>query len=334
MFSLFFALTHSLEEPEGLISLNRNLFRRYVETREPYQPWIVAFTRNGSKKCAKCVPILEQVAARCYGYMFVGQVDQDREPLLAHDYDVSRNWTAFLFYKDGYVKITSPCDAHQYYRLLVDHLPNDVLDADPTWLESSQKKASVILFTSRFNIPHMWRAIGGYFRDRGLRVGLVTEPEFFVKFGVSASPTVLYLNKSGSYRVRNVPDYKALRNYLVALTKNRPPPVKPTIQRFFLASQFAEQCTGNRICVFHASQSIDPRFAVKETRFTDERLRFFSGSSDLPYPFMKENEVWIFKGDRTGLNPVTDFQDLDDMIKFTLRGTLKWTPMAEYHQEL
>lgn len=45
---------------------------------------------------------------------------------------------------------------------------------------------------------------------------------------------------------------------------------------------------------------------------------------------MKEDELWIFKGDGTGLNPVTDIQDLDDMIKFTLRGSIKWTPMSEY----
>jgi hypothetical protein len=266
--------------------------------------------------------------------MFVGQVDQDKEVLLAHDYDVTRNWTAFLFHKDGCAKITAPCDAHRYYRWLVEHLPDDVLEADLTWIESSQKKPSVILFTSRFKVPHMWRAIAGYFKDRNLRVGLVTEQELFNKFGVTSSPTVLYLNKSGQYRVHNVPDYKALRNYIVALTRNKPPPVKATIQRFFLASQFAEECVGNRICVFHASQSIDPRFALKETRFTDERLRFFSGAADLPYSFMRENEVWIFKGDRTGLNPVRDFQDVDDMIKFTLRGALKWTSMAEYHQEL
>jgi hypothetical protein len=106
------------------------------------------------------------------------------------------------------------------------------------------------------------------------------------------------------------------------------------VQRFFLASQFDAECVAGRICVFHAAQSVDPRFSLREGRFADERLRFFSGSAPLPYPFMRENDVWLFRGDRTGLNPVHDFQDLDDVIKFTLRGSLKWTPMSEYHTEL
>jgi hypothetical protein len=334
MVVLFLWLTSCLEEPEGLITLNSVLFRRYVENREPYQPWLVAFTRNGSKKCAACIPVLEQVAAKCYGYMFVGKIDQDKELLLAHDYKVKRNWTIFLFNESGHVQFTSPCNSQQYYRLLVDNLPNDVLDADPSWIKSSAKRPSAILFTSRFRVPHMWRAVAGYFKDRGLRVGLCTEPEYFEKFGVKSVPTVLYLNRSGQYPVRNVPDYKALRNTLNQYRRNKRPLEKPVIQRFFLASQFKDECIGNRICVFDTSQSIDSRFALKETRFPDERLRFFSGSTDLPYPFMKADELWIFSGDGSGLNPVSDIQELDYIIKFTLKGSIKWTPFSDYLSDL
>jgi hypothetical protein len=266
--------------------------------------------------------------------MFVGKIDQDKDLLLAHDYDVKRNWTIFLFSRTGHVRLTEPCDAQHYYRLLVDNLPNDVLDADPSWVASSTKRPSAILFTSRFRVPHMWRAVGGYFKDRGLRIGLCTEHDYFEKFGVTAVPTILYLNKSGQYRVQNVPDYKALRSSLNQYRRNKPPLEKPVIQRFFLASQFRDECVGNRICVFHTSQSIDSRFALKETRFPDERLRFFSGSADLPYPFMKADELWIFSGDGTGINPVADIQDLDDMIKFTLKGSIKWTPLSDYFNDL
>jgi hypothetical protein len=330
LFQLFLALLSAIEEPEGLVTMNRVFFRRYVEAREPYQPWLVAFTRNGSKKCRYCIPLLEQVAARSYGYLFVGKVDQDLEPLLAQDYGVERNWTIFLFNKDGHVKLTGLCDAQKYYRLLLDNLPNEVLDADPTWLQSSKTKPSAILFTSRFRIPPMWRAIAGYFKDKGLRVGLCTEQEYFDKFHVRTSPTVLYLNKSGEYPVENAQDYKTLRSYLNAVRRNKIPPVKPTVQRFFLASQFQDECKPGNICVFHASQSMDPRFALRETRFADPRLRFFSGLSDLPFKFVKEGEIWLFSGDRTGVTPVRDIQDLDDVIKFTLRGALRWTPIAEY----
>ena len=334
MFSLFLARCFALEEPEGLISLNGALFRRYVQSRESYQPWLVAFTRNESEECEKCIPMLEQVASKCYGYMFVGTIDQDKEPLLTRDYKVKKNWTVFLFGKDGHKQVDFACDAQKYYRLLVDNLPNDVLDADASWVESSKKKPSAVLFTSRFRIPHMWRAIGGYFKNKGLTIGLCTEQEYFSKFNVTKTPTVLYMNKTGSYPVANVQDYKTLRSYLNHMRRNKIPPVKPTIERFFLARQFRDECKGDTICVFHTAQSIDPRFALRETRFADERLRFFSGSTDLPYKFMKQNEIWIFKGDGTGLNPVVDIQDLDDMIKFTLRGNIKWSPMSEYLDEL
>ena len=48
---------------------------------------------------------------------------------------------------------------------------------------------------------------------------------------------------------------------------------------------------------------------------------------------MKEDELWIIKGDKTGINPVTDFQDLDEMISYHLKGTIKWTPLSEYMKE-
>lgn len=328
IFLLLFEIV-SLEEPEGLISMDRVLFRRYVEARNPIQPWLVAFIRNGSKKCSRCVPYLEQVASRSYGYMFVGTVDQDKEPLLVKDYGVKKNWTLFLFDKNGHHQITFPCDPQRYYRLLVDSLPNEVLDVDPTWLKTSKKKPSAILFTSQFKVPHMWRAISGYFKGI-LRIGLCTENDYFEKFQITRTPTVLYLNSSGQYQVRNVQDYKTMRSYLELMRKNKPLPIKPVIQRFFLSSDFNEKCVDGTICVFHASKSIDTRFQLKETRFSDEKLRFFSGVNDLPYKFMKENDLWIFNGDRSGLIPVTDFQDLDEMIKFVLKGSIKWTPMSEY----
>ncbi|OHT13404.1 hypothetical protein TRFO_16362 [Tritrichomonas foetus] len=333
MFFLYLTfLSQSLEEPEGLVTLNRVLFRRYVETRDPSQPWLVAFVRNGSKKCAKCIPYLEQVAERSYGYMFVGIVDQDKEPVLTLDYNVQKNWTIFLFNKDGHTQIPYPCDPQKYYRLLVDNLPNYVLDADPSWIESSKKKPSAILFSSRFKVPHMWRAISGYFKDI-LRIGLCTESEFFDKFEITRTPAVLYINSSGKYLVQNVQDYKTLRNQLNLMRRNKLLEVKPNIQRFFLSSQFKDECKGDTICVFHSSRSIDQRFVLKETRFNDARLRFFSGFTDLPYKFMKENELWIFSGDGTGVNPVNDIQDLDDMIKFHLRGNIKWTPLQEYTKD-
>jgi hypothetical protein len=329
-FLLFVGAIISLEEPEGLVTLNHVLFRRYVEARDPIQPWLVAFTRNGSKKCAKCIPVLEQVAARSEGYIFVGIVDQDREVFLTQDYGVEKNWTIFLFNKDGYHKLLFPCDYQKYYRLLLDNLPDAVLEADASWIESAERKPSAILFTSRFKVPNMWRAIAGFFQNRGLRIGLCTEQEMFQKFNVIRIPSVLYLNKSGSYPVQNVPDYKTLRKYLDAVRRNKVPPVPPKIQRLFLSSQFKQECKAGRICVFHVSQSLDPRFAMKETRFSDERLRFFSGTTDVPYEFMKQGELWIFDGNGTGLNPVTDIQELDDMIKFTVKGTIKWSPFGEY----
>ena len=330
---LFIKYVKCLQEPEGVVQMNRVLFRRYVETRESYQPWLVAFTRNGSKKCSRCEPLLDEVASRCYGYMFVGKVDQDKEPLLAYDYDVQRNWTIFLFNKDGHTKITFPCDSQKYYKLLVDNLPTDVLDADPSWLESSKKKPSAVLFTSRFRIPHMWRAIGGYFKSKGLRIGLCTEQDYIDKFNIKRLPTVLYMNSSGHYPVQNVQDYKTLRSYLTSVFHNKPPPVKPKIQRFFLTSQFKEECKSGLICVLHASRSIDPRFTLKEIRFSDERLRFFSGLTDLPFKFIKENEIYIFNGNDNSIVSVDDIHELDEMIKFVIRGNIKWAPLSEYQNE-
>ena len=334
-FFSFSLLINALEEPEGLISLNRVLFRRYVEARDSSQPWLVAFVRNGSKKCKKCIPYLEQVAEKSYGYMFVGIVDQDKEPILVHDYEVKKNWTVLLFNKAGYQQISIPCDPQKYYRMLVDSLPDNVLDADPSWVKSSKKKPSAILFTSRFKVPYMWRAISGYFKN-SLRIGLCTESDYFESFDVIHTPTIVYLNGSGMFPIHNaqiIQDYKTLRNYLDLFRHNKELPEKPQIQRFFLSEQFNEKCTGDTICVFHASRSIDPRFSLKETRFPDPRLRFFSGSSNLPYKFMKEDELWIIKGDKTGINPVTDFQDLDEMISYHLKGTIKWTPLSEYMKE-
>ena len=78
--------------------------------------------------------------------------------------------------------------------------------------------------------------------------------------------------------------------------------------------------------------SIDPRFTLREARFPDEKIRFFSGAIDLPYSFMKIDEIWIFNGDKTGAIPVDGIQDLDDELKFVLKGSLTWTPLSEFYE--
>ena len=64
------------------------------------------------------------------------------------------------------------------------------------------KRIGLFLFSSL--VDHLRRAIGGYFKEKGLRIGLCTEQEYFDKFNITRTPAVLYMNASGSYPVENV----------------------------------------------------------------------------------------------------------------------------------
>lgn len=323
MFSFLFCSVLCLEEPEGYIELNKVMFRRYVQARQPYQPWIVVFQKNNSKKIEKCAPILEELAEKSYGYFFFGKVDIKKEPLLAHDFGIKKKWQAVLFNKMGQILLDFPCDKTRYNKMLLESIPQEVQEADPSWLDSSKKKNSVVLFGKAFNVPTYWKAIGAYFKNKGLRVGLCTEPEYIAAFGAKPKgTTILYLNASGSYNIPYSTDYKRLRESIELAHANKPLPEKNTDERMFLSFKFKEKCKPGKICVFHVVKSIDPRYERKEIRFTDQRLIFFSGSNNLPYKFMEENSIWIFDGDGTKKYKVPSIQELDSAIKSALSGKL------------
>ena len=326
LFTLLISIA-SLEEPEGYIQLNRVLFRRYVQGRAKYQPWIVVFQNNLSKKVETCTPILEELAEKSYGYFFVGKVDVKKEPVLAHNFKIKKKWTAFLFNKDGQHMINIPCDKGKYTKMLLDSLPEAVQDADQSWITSSRKKKSVILFGKKFNVPTYWRAIGAYFEDKNLRVGVCTEQDEMEKFGVkSKGTTILYLNSSGAYNIPYTSDYKALRNVIELANANKPLPPKSNDERFFLSTKFNEKCTKGKICVYHAVRSIDPRFERKEIRFTDPRIVFFSGTMEIPFKFIKEDEIWIISGDKLSGYKVNGIQELDNAIHSVLDNKTELTP--------
>jgi hypothetical protein len=328
MLPLLFSCVLCLEEPEGYIELNRVMFRRYVQSRQPYQPWIVVFQNNISDKVNICTPIIEELAEKSYGYFFLGKVDVKKEPLLAHDFRIKSDWQAVLFNKDGHSFLNIPCDRTKYNRALLESIPQEVKEADPTWIESSKKKNSVILFGKAFNVPTYWKAIGAYFKKKGLRVGLCTEPEYITAFGVKRKgTTILYLNRSGSFKVPYTTDYKKLRDNIKTMNANKPLPKRIIEDRMFLSFKFKEKCTPGKICVFHAVRSIDPRFERKEIRFPDSRLIFFSGISDIPYSFIEENSIWILDGEGTKKYNVASIQELDSAIKSALSGKLAMKPI-------
>lgn len=312
-----------LEELEGVIELDSLSFWKYVQTREPYQPWLVGFIRNGSKKCEECLPVLNAVADRCGGFMYVGTIDQDKEPIIAFDHGVKKNWTAVLFNGDGYRVLDIPCEEEKYYHLLADSLPNTIQEARPEWLKTSKKKPSLVFVKHVFKPNSLMKAVGAHFSRRGVRVGLCTERESFMKFGVRDEAKIVYINRTDTYNIPVLEDYKTLRRVIGSYVGNEAPAALPVPGRVLPGKRFEEECVTGTVCVVHASRTRSRLFELRRERFGDSRVRLFSGMRGLP-EFMGEGELWVIGGGGSPSVKVIGFNELDSEVERALRGEGVW----------
>ena len=104
----------------SLLQMNPSLLRRHLSGEKPL---LVEFQGSWCLYCRRLAPAMERLAETYGEVVTMGQVDIDREPGLATQYQIEVIPT-FLLFRDGQVvdSLVSPEAGHGVAALLDEHL--------------------------------------------------------------------------------------------------------------------------------------------------------------------------------------------------------------------
>jgi hypothetical protein len=257
-----------------------------------------------------------------------GLIDTHRSPEVAKEYDVRTIPVFRIFHAQGDTEFVGKRKERDFINQAASFIPDLSQPVERSWVDSMLARPSAILFTDKPKTPPIWAGISAYFHGKSIRIGTCKDdPDMAKFFNVSKTPAIIFMNGTGRQAYKGKVAFKPLKSEIEAYFEKR---LKsgagpPGDGDFLTPSDFSAQCLGGRQnCVIYIAAKPHAVLQQMAKRYARHKMRWFVGLQDVPFPFMKAGQVWIYNPRRDGFLRVDDMDDLANVIDLMLDGTAKW----------
>ncbi|KAH0792474.1 Thioredoxin family protein [Histomonas meleagridis] len=330
MFILFSlaTLTISANENAGkIVTLTSSNWDKYIEQRDPDSVWLIMFSGEKCPACKITMPAFTKAASQADGMINFGVVISEKDPGLHMRFQIRVVPTFIIIHKGGRVDYTGKRTDRSFINAASKFIPDHSIPVTKDWVDD--ETYSAILFTDKEKTPPMWAAVSCSFHSK-IRIGITSDPEILELFNVEKTPTIIFTNKTHriTYTGRNT--FNAISQSVSDfIDGSYEEPIQFNID-FFLPEEYTEECENfNGYCIIHASAELDPKLRVAQEKYSSNRLKFFYGDEDLPFEFIKPNELYIIAPHKKEAMKVQSVNELKEAIMDVFDGNAKWTPIEE-----
>lgn len=302
-------------------------WNEYIEQRDPNSVWFVMVTSGSCPACQVQYPIFQEASIRSHGLIHFGEIRADQEHGIEMRLKIQYLPSYFIFYPNGERIYQGKRSARAMINECAQMIPDRTQPVQTNWLNSSLETA--ILFTNKNVTPPMWRALSCIFQGK-LRMGYTNDQNIYSVYDVHNLPEIQFINKSSRITYSGKFHYKSLKNALNSFLQGSFENPFQFNSDFFLPEEFwieNEHFTGYSILI--VSDILSPSIRRVKDQFSNNRLKFFYGTDNLPYSFMKPDQIWlIFQRKKMALQ-AQDAEQLKVFLTQIFDGTIVWKPISE-----
>lgn len=329
LLSLFFLSCTAFQKETGeVVMLTMENWDSLIDKRDPDSVWFVMFSGENCPACKVTEPIFRRAAIESDGMINFGLVKVEQETGLQLRMGITMLPTWMIIHKEGRTDYTGKRAERSMVNAAAKYIPDKSLTVEPVWAEDGQ--ASVILFTDKEKTPPIWSAISCAFKGR-IRVGISRDQSIMDTFKVEHTPAILFVNKTHQITYHGKNSFMHLRQTIEEfLEGDYEEPFEFNVD-YFLPDEYEDEC-GSLVgyCVIQTGRELDPRMRLAKDKFKSDRFKFFYGSDDLPFDWMKENETYIIaphkkQAIKVGAGP----NDLNIALSGVFDGSAKWVSFEE-----
>ena len=306
-------------------------FKKLIEKRLKNEIWIVMFHTDSNFQSKKLYPKFLNASIIAGGMFRFGVIDTKKQSLLARNFNLKRQPSYYVFYQDGQIEYDGSGEAEDIIEFASVYLVNNVLDVDESWLEV-KKTPAAILFTNKKNTPILWTGISHVFGNvnrnnkNKVNIGICMNESLFKKFQVKTAPQIVFINKTYKYFYDGKLQFADIERTLNEfLSKSLKVETDDAPDRIMPSVDFASECIGKlKICVLYTKQEEDPSYEEMFRVYNKMQFKWFKGNKEIPFDFIKENEIWIYNPKIEGFLQVDHITSMGPILQKVYNSDVEW----------
>jgi hypothetical protein len=249
-------------------------------------------------------------------------VRTDIDPGLSMRFQIRFLPTFTIIHRSGRIDYKGPRNDRAILNAAAKLIPDKSIPAEIDWANDGRE--SVILFTDKSVTPPIWAAIACAFQGK-VRVGITADPEIMDAFKVDKVPTILFVNKTQSFTYYGRNSFLCLKQTIEDFLSGQYEEPFQFNPDFFLPDEYDDEARNfSGFFIIQTSGELDPRVKTVKRKFKNNRLKFFYGDQDLPFPFMKLGRVYIIQPYKQQGIALDSPNDLAESLGAVFDGTAQW----------
>jgi thioredoxin-related protein len=264
-----------------------------------------------------------------------GLLDIERAQEVATEYGVLAIPQFRIFSSQGDIEYVGKRKEKNFLNHAASFIEDLSQQVEASWVDSMLARPSAVLFTDKPKTPPIWSGISTYFYGKSIRIGIARDPEILTLFNVSSTPTILFMNGTGSLQYEGKVEFNSLKAGIEKYFERRLQAETETPDSDFLSpATFSGRCLGGRSnCILYVAEKPGEVFERLAKRFAKRKMFWFVGAEDLPFQFMKKGGVWIYNPRKDGFLHVETVEKMDEVMDRVLDGGAKWIGRATLTEE-
>ena len=323
---VLFAFVLSLGKNK-VTELNYRAFRKNILNRTEEKTWIVLFYDENNKKQREVHNQFVKTASLALDILNFASVDAKKNVQLAEDCDIfEQNLPKIMvYYYKGKTEYVGNKRPDKMATNLLKFLPRVAKNANFSWkqdlIDGKTKRKCAILFANNESVPDFWNAVAGSFMKDDISIGYSNNQTLFDMFDIIEVPAIIFLNESGQYDYHGRTSFKSLKDAIQSFLYgkfqiNNDSPKQNEKEPYYFSDEFEKVCFSHRsYCVVHNSDNLDEQFEKIHDESSGKPFKWFYGSENWPFSFIKDNTIWIFNPRNKKVIHVKSMDDLRTKIE-------------------
>ena len=315
-------------EPGEIIHLTINNWDQYIDKRNLDSVWLIMIYSDHCPACKALYPIFEKASQQSDGMINFGKLNDGTDNMISMRFGIKYLPTFLIIHKEGRIEYTGKKTDRAMINAAAKYIPDKTKKVNSNWL--TDEIESVILFTDKKQTPPMWSAVSCISSGK-LRVGITDDLNLKELFQIEKIPSILFLNKTHKIIYNNKLSFISLMNSIKEFSEGIYEEPFEFNNDFYLPEEYfieTEKFTG--YCIIHVISDLNPILKNIRLKFNNNRLKFFYGEDDLPYKFMKLNDIWIFAPKRKMAIKINNLNELEKNIEKIFDSNINWLPIDSF----
>lgn len=329
MLSLLLLTAYSVGSKTGHVQeFDIQSWTESIEKRDPNSVWVLYVYRDNFQPSQVLFPTIFRASALADGLIHFGKINEATDAGILARLNCKIIPSIFIVHPHGFLEYKGKKHEKAIIAAASKFIPDKSIKFNSSFITDGVDTA--IFFTDKKNVPSMWAGISCAFEGKA-RITKSSDQKLLEKLGGIKMPAMVMINKTHKIPYRGKSTFNTVRSALQEFFDGEYEIPFQFYNDYFLPEEFEQEndkFTGYSIVVM--SDELPSQVRKARLRHNSSRFKYFLGSQNPPFPFMKPNSIWVVHNVREKINQITDPKELSQFLENVVEGAPNWKSFSDF----